>query len=185
MTQAFKGLEGLCRLLILGAFLLLSASVLLQVFARTFLATAPVWTEELTRFCLIFIGALGAGMALRSGDSVLQVRRVLSFADRPTILEELWLPGGPFKGLTLDTLAQDQGPLYALFEAQFGVRMVRAEEKIKAVGATADVAEWLAVSPGEPVLMVERLAYTYNDVPMELRRAHYRTDTHHYRNDLS
>lgn len=70
MTQAFKGLEGLCRLLILAAFLLLSASVLLQVFARTFLATAPVWTEELTRFCLIFIGALGAGLALRSGDMV-------------------------------------------------------------------------------------------------------------------
>ncbi len=124
-------------------------------------------------------------LQLRTGDPVLEVKRVLAFADTPTILEELWLPGGPFKGLTLDTLAQDQGPMYALFEAQFGVRMVRAEEKIKAVGATADVAEWLAVSPGEPVLMVERLAYTYNDVPMELRRAHYRTDTHHYRNDLS
>jgi GntR family transcriptional regulator len=53
------------------------------------------------------------------------------------------------------------------------------------VGATADVAEWLALVPSAPVLMVERLAYTYNDVPMELRRAHYRTDTHHYRNDLS
>jgi GntR family transcriptional regulator len=47
------------------------------------------------------------------------------------------------------------------------------------------VAKWLALAEGEPVLMVERLAYTYNDVPMELRRAHYRTDTHHYRNDLS
>jgi TRAP-type transport system small permease protein len=70
MTQAFKGLEGLCRLLIFAAFLLLSASVLVQVFARTFLATAPVWTEELTRFCLIYIGALGAGLALRSGDMV-------------------------------------------------------------------------------------------------------------------
>ena len=124
-------------------------------------------------------------LQLRTGDPVLEVKRVLAFADAPTILEELWLPGGPFKGLTLDTLAQDQGPMYALFEAQFGVRMVRAEEKIKAVGATADVAELLAVAAGEPVLMVERLAYTYNDVPMELRRAHYRTDTHHYRNDLS
>jgi GntR family transcriptional regulator len=124
-------------------------------------------------------------LQLRTGDPVLEVKRVLAFADTPTILEELWLPGGPFKGLTLDTLAQDQGPMYALFEAQFGVRMVRAEEKIKAVGATADVAELLAVAAGEPVLMVERLAYTYNDVPMELRRAHYRTDTHHYRNDLS
>lgn len=70
MTHAFKGLEGLCRLLILAAFLILSASVLIQVFARTFLPTAPVWTEELTRFCLIYIGALGAGLALRSGDMV-------------------------------------------------------------------------------------------------------------------
>jgi GntR family transcriptional regulator len=121
---------------------------------------------------------------LRTGDPVLAVKRVLAFADAPTILEELWLPGGPFKGLTLDTLAQDQGPMYALFEAQFGVRMVRAEEKIKAVSAPEEVAEWLAVAAGEPVLMVERLAYTYNDVPMELRRAHYRTDAHHYRNDL-
>ncbi|MDO9639107.1 MAG: TRAP transporter small permease [Pseudotabrizicola sp.] len=70
MTRAFKGLEGLCRLLILAAFLVLSGSVLLQVFARTFLSSAPVWTEELTRFCLIYIGALGAGLALRSGDMV-------------------------------------------------------------------------------------------------------------------
>jgi GntR family transcriptional regulator len=124
-------------------------------------------------------------LQLRTGDPVLEVKRVLAFADTPTILEELWLPGGPFKGLTLDTLAQDQGPMYALFEAQFGVRMVRAEEKIKALAAPEDVAELLALAAGEPVLKVERLAYTYNDVPMELRRAHYRTDTHHYRNDLS
>ena len=124
-------------------------------------------------------------LQLRTGDPVLEVRRVLAFADTPTILEELWLPGGPFKGLTQDTLAQDQGPMYALFEAQFGVRMVRAEEKIKAVAAPQEVADLLALPPGEPVLMVERLAYTYNDVPMELRRAHYRTDSHHYRNDLS
>lgn len=70
MTKAFTGLERLCRLLILAAFVILMGSVLLQVFSRTFLATAPVWTEELTRFCLIFIGALGAGLALRSGDMV-------------------------------------------------------------------------------------------------------------------
>lgn len=70
MTRAFNGLEGLCRLLILAAFLVLAGSVLLQVFARTFLSSAPVWTEELTRFCLIYIGALGAGLALRSGDMV-------------------------------------------------------------------------------------------------------------------
>ncbi|TDQ42500.1 GntR family transcriptional regulator [Tepidicella xavieri] len=126
-----------------------------------------------------------APLGLRAGDALIQVSRVLSFHGVPTILEDLWLPGGPFKGLTLDTLAQHQGPMYALFESQFGVRMVRAEEKIKAVGADAQAAELLAVPPDTPLLSVERVAYTYNDVPMELRRGLYRTDRHHYRNELS
>jgi GntR family transcriptional regulator len=124
-------------------------------------------------------------LTLRTGDPVLQVKRVLSFGGAPAILEELWLPGGPFKGLTLETLSGDKGPMYALFESQFGVRMVRADEKIKAVGADNDAAHLLDVAPGSPLLSVERLAYTYNDVPVELRRGLYRTDTRHYRNDLN
>ena len=124
-------------------------------------------------------------LGLRSGEPVIQVHRVLSFQGTPTILEDLWLPGVPFKGLTLETLAQHQGPMYALFETQFGVRMVRAEEKIKAVAADEQAAERLGVAVGFPLLSVERVAYTYNDIPMELRRGLYRTDHHHYRNELS
>ncbi len=124
-------------------------------------------------------------LALRTGDAVLQVKRVLAFDGVPAILEELWLPGVPFKGLTAETLADDKGPMYALFEAQFGVRMVRAVEKIKALGADEDAAPLLGVTAGTPLLSVERLAYTYNDEPMELRRGLYRTDARHYRNELS
>ena len=75
--------------------------------------------------------------------------------------------------------------MYALFETEFGVRMVRAEEKIRAVAADEEAAGLLHVPIGEPLLSVERIAYTYNDVPMELRRGLYRTDTHHYKNNLS
>ncbi|MBC7604165.1 MAG: GntR family transcriptional regulator, partial [Ramlibacter sp.] len=39
-------------------------------------------------------------LSLRTGDGVLQVRRVLSFGEVPTIVEDLWLPGNAFKGLT-------------------------------------------------------------------------------------
>lgn len=124
-------------------------------------------------------------LQLRTGDAVMQVRRVLSFGGTPTILEDAWLPGNAFKGLTAEQLADWQGPTYAMFELQFGVRMVRAEEKIRAVAADAQQARLLAVAPGFPLLGVERLSYTYNDVPMELRRGFYRTDRHHYRNDLS
>ena len=124
-------------------------------------------------------------LALRNGDPVMQARRILSFAGIPTILEDIWLPGQAFKGLTADQLANYQGPTYAMFELDFGVRMVRAQEKIRAVLPDAEQAQLLQIPTSTPLLSVERLAYTYNDVPMELRRGLYLTDTHHYRNELS
>ena len=124
-------------------------------------------------------------LALRAGDAVLQVCRVLRFAGEPIILEDLWLPGIPFKGLTAERLADYHGPMYALFETEFDVRMVRADEKLRAVLPDATQAALLGVSPGTPLLSVERIAYTYNDAPMELRRGLYRTDSHHYHNILS
>jgi DNA-binding GntR family transcriptional regulator len=89
------------------------------------------------------------------------------------------------RGLTAEQLGTHQGATYALFELEFGVRMVRAEEKIRAVAADAQQAAALALPAGAPLLSVERLSFTYNDAPMELRRGLYRTDTHHYRNELS
>ncbi len=124
-------------------------------------------------------------LAIRQGDAVLQVRRVLSFAKVPTILEDLWLPGAPFKGLTAERLRDYDGPMYALFETEFGVRMVRAEEKIRAVLPDAEQCALLQISGQTPLLSVERTAFTYNDTPMEIRRGLYLTDTHYYRNALN
>lgn len=124
-------------------------------------------------------------LALRTGEPLLLVRRLMAFSGVPTILEDIWLPAGPFKGLTAERLAIYQGTMYALFEKEFGVRMVRAEEKIRAVSADAEQARLLQCTLSAPLLSVERVAHTYNDTPMELRRGLYRTDTHHYHNSLS
>ena len=124
-------------------------------------------------------------LGLRTGDPVVQARRILSFSGVPTILEDIWLPGQAFKGLSAAQMASYPGPTYAMLELDFGVRMVRAEEKIRAVLPDADQAALLRITTSTPLLSVERIAYTYNDVPMELRRGLYLTDTHHYRNELS
>jgi GntR family transcriptional regulator len=127
---------------------------------------------------------IARALELKTGDAVLQLRRVLSFAGIPTILEDIWLPATPFKGLTAERLMNDTGPMYALFETEFNVRMVRAEEKIRAQPAADGLELLLKVKAGTPLLNVERIAYTYKNVPMELRRGYYRTDTHHYHNTL-
>jgi GntR family transcriptional regulator len=124
-------------------------------------------------------------LQLRASDSAVQVRRVLSFKDQPVVLDDIWLPGALFKGLTAERLSEYRGPLYGLFESEFGVRMIRAEEKIRAVAADAAAAEPLALAPGAPLLSVERLSMTYGDKPVELRRGLYNTATHYYRNELS
>lgn len=128
---------------------------------------------------------MARGLGLRAGESVIQARRVLSFHGEPTILEDLWLPGTAFKGLTALQMSDYPGPTYAMLELEFGVRMVRANEKIRAVLPDAEQAALLRVPLHTPLLSVARTSYTYNDVPMELRRGLYRTDSHHYRNELA
>jgi len=128
---------------------------------------------------------IARALGLRSGEAVLQARRVLSFAGVPTILEDIWLPAAPFKGLTAERLTDYDGPMYALFETEFNMRMLRAEEKIRAEAAIDGREKLLKVEHGTPLLSVERIAYTYQDLPMELRRGYYRTDTHYYHNTLN
>ena len=122
---------------------------------------------------------------IKSGDSVIFIRRVQSFDGVPTILDELWLPGVLFRGLTAERLVEYKGPMYGLFETEFGTRMIRATERVRAVLAEPQVGELLDVQPGTPLLSVERVSYTYGDKAVEVRRGLYRTDTHHYHNELS
>ena len=124
-------------------------------------------------------------LKLRSGDMAVQVRRVLSFHGQPVVFDDIWLPGQLFKGLTADRLSKYRGPMYALFEAEFGIHMIRAEEEIRAVAADAASAALLEVAVGAPLLSVERLSRTWGDAPVEVRRGLYRTRSHHYRNELS
>ena len=122
---------------------------------------------------------------LKSGDSVVYIKRVQSFDGVPGIVEELWLPGAIFKGLTAERLAEYKGPMYGLFESEFGTRMIRATEKIRAVVADAGAGELLQLAPGTPLLSAERVSYTYGDKAVELRRGLYSTERHHYHNELN
>jgi GntR family transcriptional regulator len=128
---------------------------------------------------------IARALDLKGGDGAIQVRRVLSSHDRPVVLDDIWLPAPLFKGLTAERLSEHRGPLYGFFEAEFGVRMIRAEEKIRAVAADAASAHLLDLTEGAPLLSVERVSFTYGDRPVEVRRGLYDTTAHFYRNDLS
>jgi GntR family transcriptional regulator len=124
-------------------------------------------------------------LGVEPGSPIIIIRRLLRFGTKPVVVDEIYLPGEVFQGLTLDLLQEWQGSLYSMFEARFGVRMVRAQEKIRAVAAERKIAETLGVAENTPLLSVERVAFTYGDRPVEWRRGLYSTAEHVYLNELS
>ena len=128
---------------------------------------------------------IARALEMRAGDAAVTIRRLLEFDAEPIVLEEIWLPGSTFRGLTAERLTAYSGPLYALLETEFGTRMIRASERLRAVVAGEAEAAALGVAAGEPLLLVDRVSLTYGDKPVEVRRGWYRTFHHHYFNELS
>jgi len=124
-------------------------------------------------------------LALRTGDPVIALKRVLDYGGEPAVLDEIVVPAQLFKGLTREKIESHRGSIYSLFETEFGLRIVRAQEKLRAVPSDPGSATLLQVAPGAPLLAVERVTYTYSDKPVEWRRGLCTTRHHHYLNELS
>lgn len=123
-------------------------------------------------------------LGIKTNESVFVVHRVLNFAGKPVVFDEISLPASQYKGLTLEKLMAWQGSLYGFLESEFGVRMLRATEKIKAVKANDEHSKYLGIETDTPLLLVERLSRTYSDRPVELRRGWYLTEGYAYKNEL-
>jgi GntR family transcriptional regulator len=130
-------------------------------------------------------GDVARMLQLEVGAPVIVVQRVLKFDEQPVVADEIYLPADLFGDLNLDILKQAEGSLYSLFEERYGVRMIRAEERIRAVSADRLSSEMLGIAEGEPLLSVERVAFTYGNKPVEWRRGLYLTRQHFYLNELT
>jgi len=128
---------------------------------------------------------IARSLAIKSGAPVHVIRRVLEFQGRPLILDEMVLAASRFPGLTVPKLEVYRGSMYSFYEEAYGLRMIRAEERIRAVAAEAGAAEHLRVPPGTPLLCVDRIAFTYGDMPVEWRRGLCLTDGFSYYNELA
>ena len=125
------------------------------------------------------------GLGLKPGAPVVTFKRLMTFAGRPMVLDEMVLEPNQFPGITLAEIEEYGGSVYSFYESVFGVRMIRAEERLRAVAADSVAAAHLKVEPGTPLLCVDRIAFTYGDKPVEWRRGLCVTDGWSYRNELN
>jgi GntR family transcriptional regulator len=157
-----------------------------------FLRVTPDSGEKLVPKNLFFDlerGKAGAesarALGLKPGTAAVSFKRLMSFGGRPMILDEIVFEASQFPGLTLAELEEFNGSVYSFYETVFGVRMIRAEERLRAVAADSFASAHLKVPAGAPLLCVDRIAFTYGDKPVEWRRGLCLTDGFSYFNELS
>ena len=77
-----------------------------------------------------------------------------------------------------------EGTIYGLYQARFGINVIRISERLSAESAPPAVAKVLGLPPGMPTLAIRRTAFTYSDTPVEFRVSWLDTREHEYLSDL-
>ncbi|HJV95082.1 MAG TPA: GntR family transcriptional regulator [Albitalea sp.] len=128
-------------------------------------------------------GSAARALALRDGEPVLLIENSVWLQGEAVLHERLTLPAALFKGLSEKRLHDWPSTLYQLYQAEFGVTVVRALERVRAIGADRAAARVLGLAPGAPVLQVRRAALSFGDQPVEYRVSIINTAHHEYLNE--
>ena len=115
-----------------------------------------------------------------SGLEVFKLRNVLKVGGRRVVVSDIVIPAALFPGLTEKLIRTGGVTLYAVYQTHFGINIIRTDEQLRAVRADATTARILSLTEGDPVLDVRRTAYTFNDVPVEVRCSRVETNNYYY-----
>ncbi|MFM2130760.1 MAG: hypothetical protein RL477_2306 [Pseudomonadota bacterium] len=123
-------------------------------------------------------------LRLPAGTIVYRIHRVRPVGGMPALVETITLARDRFPGLPQLMRDAVRMNAYLIMEKDFGVLVVRADEWLEAVSATAEEAVELGVAVGAPLMSIHRISYALDGTPAETRRMRFPTDKLRYRNTL-
>lgn len=112
---------------------------------------------------------------LERGEQVVEISRTRLVGGRPVVLERIVLPLRHFPDI--DRRRPLPNTLYAMFQQEYGVNIVSAEEELRADAARREDARRLPLAVGAPLLQIERVAIALDGSRVEWRVS--RCDTTH------
>jgi GntR family transcriptional regulator len=124
-------------------------------------------------------------LQLRAGDPVIQIENRLLLQGSAVVYDKLTLPSGLFKGLTEKRFRERAGAIYQLYQSDFGISVLRTQERARATTADRHAMRVLSLGIGQPVMQVHRIALTFGDRPVEHRISIINTAHHDYVNELT
>jgi GntR family transcriptional regulator, N-acetylglucosamine utilization regulator len=117
-------------------------------------------------------------LGLEPGSPTLYLERLRLAGGEPILLEQVHLPAERFPGLLASDLEHES--LYDLLERRYDTRIVRAREALEPVLLRAREAGLLDQPRRTPALLIEGLASTADDRPVEFSRTYVRGDRTRY-----
>lgn len=122
---------------------------------------------------------VAAQLKLEEGDTVTEIRRVRLLNREPVSLEVTWVPQTLGRRLSqADLTTRD---IFLILENDCEVPLGHADLALDAVQADAATADALRVTPGSPLLRIERLTHDVHGHPVDYEFLYFRGDTFQYR----
>ena len=106
-------------------------------------------------------------LSLADGSEVIEIVRTRFVDDAPIAHERIVVPGKLFPDL--DRRSPLPNTLYALYQREYGINIVTAEEKLRADAARREDVKRLRLKEGAPLLQVERVALAVDGRRVEWR----------------
>ena len=123
-------------------------------------------------------------LGLDRGAAVFRIQNRLRLGGKPVIFDEITVSAALFPDLDEDIFRTREGTIYGLYQARYGISVLRISERLAAGHPPARAASLLGIATDSPALAIKRVAYTYDDTPVEYRVSWVNTERHEYLSDL-
>ncbi|SRR5258708_28769852 len=121
-------------------------------------------------------------LGLARGEKVIEIRRTRRVDGAAAVFETIVVPEKMFPGLELYSPLPDA--IYGIYQTVYGINIVSVVEEITAELASPEDADKLKVPNGSPILVVDRIAQSMDDTPVEWRNSRYLTGAYVYSIEL-
>lgn len=125
---------------------------------------------------------IASALNIVEGDPLFSILNLQIIGGAPIVQDEIFIPQALFPELTEQGLRTRDTTMYGYYQEACGITVINTFDKLTAVAADEMVSKHLGVEVDEPLLKVERIAYTFNARPVELRYSQIHTKHFEYHN---
>jgi GntR family transcriptional regulator len=104
-------------------------------------------------------------LGLVRSAAVFRIQNVLKLGGKPVIFDEITVSAALFPDLDERIFGGREGTIYGLYQARYGINVLRISERLAAAHPPARAASLLPRTPSTPARAIRRFAYSYYDTP--------------------